>query len=54
MIKAATLLLTISLLLWVFFYLPKRLRKGAGARLRYIVFSVLAVAFALVLAKTFL
>lgn len=54
MIKAASLALALSFVLWVFFYLPKRLRKGSGARLRYIVFSVLAVVFAFVLLKTFL
>jgi hypothetical protein len=54
MIKAATLALALSFVLWVFFYLPKRLRKGAGARFRYVVFSLLALVFAFVLLKTFL
>ena len=54
MIKIATIAVAVSLVLWVFFWLPQRLRRGRGAKFRYIVFSALAVVFALVLLKVFL
>lgn len=54
MIKAVALALALSFLLWVFFYLPKRLKKGPGARFRYVVFSVFALAFAFFLLRVFL
>jgi hypothetical protein len=54
MIKLMTIALAVSLTLWVFFYLPKRLKAGPGARLRYTVFTVLALVLAAVLLKTFL
>lgn len=54
MVKIATVALALSIVLWVFFWLPQRLRRGSGARFRYIVFSVLAVVFAFVLLKIFL
>jgi hypothetical protein len=53
MVKIMTLALVLGLVLWIFFYLPKRLRPGGGARFRYIVFTVLALIFAAVLLKVF-
>jgi hypothetical protein len=52
-VKIATVALAVSLVLWVFVWLPKRLKRENGARFRYIVFSVLAVVFAVVLLKVF-
>jgi len=54
LIKLASLALATGIVVWVFFYLPDRLKSGPGARFRYIVFSVLAVAFVFVLLKAFL
>lgn len=54
MIKIMTLALALSLTLWVFFYLPKRLKAGYGARFRYAVFSILALILAAVMLKAFL
>ncbi|MBS1616821.1 MAG: hypothetical protein JST06_11970 [Bacteroidetes bacterium] len=54
MVKAVALALALSFLLWVFFYLPKRLKNGPGARFRFVVFSVFALAFAFILIKAFL
>ncbi len=54
MIKVMSIALAVSLTLWVLFYLPKQIKKTRGARLRYLVFSVLSIVFAAVLLKTFL
>lgn len=54
MIKVVTFFLAIGFVFYIFFYLPKRLKPGPGARFRYIVFAILAFVFAAFLLKFFL
>ncbi len=54
MVKIMTLALAIGIVLYLFFDLPDILKRGPGARLRYIVFTVLALLLVAVLLKTFL
>lgn len=54
MVKIASIALALSMVLWVFFYIPKQLRQGRGAKLRYIIFSALVLILAAVVLKVFL
>ena len=54
MVKIVTLALAVGIVLYVFFYLPKQLKAGRGARIRYVIFSIIACIFAAVLLKIFL
>lgn len=53
MVKIMSLGLALGLVLWVFFYLPKRLKPGSGARFRYTVFMILVLIFAAFILKVF-
>lgn len=54
MVKIAVLALAVSIVLWVSFWLPKRLKRSRGARFRYLVFAALAIVFVMILLKAFL
>jgi len=54
MVKVFTLALALGIVLYLFFYLPQGLKRGPGARFRYMVFSVFAVLFTFVLLRFFL
>ncbi len=54
MVKVVTLALALGIVLYVFFYLPQRLKRGPGARFRYVVFSAIAILFTFVLLRFFL
>lgn len=53
MVKIISFALAIGIVLYIFFYLPARLKRGPGAKFRYAVFSVMAILFAVVLLKMF-
>jgi hypothetical protein len=54
LVKIVSLALAVGLVLWLFFYLPKRLKAGRSARIRYVIFSVIVFIFAAALLKVFL
>jgi hypothetical protein len=54
LIKLASIALAVSIVLFILFYLPERVKRGAGNRFRYIVFSILAFLLAFVILKVFL
>jgi len=53
-IKIVSFALAVGIVLYVFFYLPKQLKRGPGARIRYVIFSIAAFLFAFVLLRKFL
>jgi hypothetical protein len=52
-VKIVTFSLAVSIVLYVCFYLPRQLKPGGGARLRYLIFSAIAFLFAVMLLKVF-
>ncbi len=54
MVKIITIALALGIVLYLFFYLPKRIKRNPGARFRYIVITILGLVLAAVLLKTFL
>lgn len=53
-VKILVFLLVVGFVFWVFEYLPRQLKPGAGAKFRYRVFAVLALVAAAALLKRFL
>ena len=53
MVKILSFALAIGIVLYVFFYLPKQLKKGRSARIRYVIGSIIACLFAFALLKIF-
>lgn len=54
MAKVITIALALGIVLYMFFYLPQRLKPGRGARIRHIIASIIAFLFAVALLKIFL
>jgi len=53
-VKVMVFLIVAGFVLWVFEYLPKRLKPGRDARFRYRVFAFIALVAAAALLKRFL
>ena len=53
-VKILSLLIAVGFVLWVFEYVPRRLKPGKNARFRYRIFAVVAVIAAAALLKKFL
>jgi hypothetical protein len=53
-VKVMVFLIVVGFVLWVFEYLPRRLKPGRDARFRYRVFAVIALIAAAALLKRFL
>jgi hypothetical protein len=54
MVKIVTLSLAIGIVLYVYFYLPRIIRPGRSARIRYIIFSIIAFLSTAILLKRFM
>ena len=53
MVKIISIALATGMVLYTCFYLPKGLKPGRGAKLRYLMFSVIAFLAAVMLLKLF-